>query len=178
MARTREENNAIVDEIAAVFEEANSIYLVSLTGLTSNEINSLRADLRKSGTMMRVVKNRLARRAASGRAAEKLDESFRGPTAMVYHREEPISAAKGLVAFAKDHPNLELRAGLIEGRDVVDSAGIEAVSKLPGLDDTRAMILSAINGPATMLARLLNTPATQLARVVDEAGKAGALGNE
>ncbi|RMG45630.1 MAG: 50S ribosomal protein L10 [Acidobacteria bacterium] len=168
MPRTKQQKQQEIDAIREVFDGANSLYLVSLTGLTSNEINELRASLRQKGARIRVVKNRLAKRAAEGSAVKELERWFVGPTAVVYHPEEPISAAKGLVDFAKTHPALEIKGGLVDRRETLDADGVRAVSQLPGLEETRAMLLSLINGPATRLLRLLSTPATQLARVIGE----------
>ncbi|RMF73457.1 MAG: 50S ribosomal protein L10 [Acidobacteria bacterium] len=166
MPRTRAEKEKLVEEIRTDLGRAETIFLVSLAGISSNDINDLRARLRKQGARMRVVKNRLARRAAGDGAWAVLEDLFRGPTAIVYHEQEPVETAKTLVAFAKDHPQLEIKGGLVSGRDRVDPAGVKAVAELPSLDEARAMLLQVINGPATSLARLLNTPASQLVTVL------------
>lgn len=168
MVKTRAEKEVQVEQIQGVFEGANSLFLVDLTGLDCNQINVLRANLREKGARMRVIKNRLAKRAAEGRPAEALEKWFRGPTALVYHAEEPISAAKSLVDFAEDHPALEIKGGLIERSQVLDAEAVVQVSKLPGLDETRSMLLALLNGPAQKLVRLLNTPATQCATVIQK----------
>lgn len=178
MVRTRSQKDALVEEIRQVFEQANSLFLVSLSGLASNDVNALRASLRKKGAHVRVVKNRLARRAAADSPVAKLDASFRGPTAVVYHPTDPVAMAKGLVDFAKDHPKLDLRAGLIDRNATVLGAEVKAVAELPSQDQIRATLLALINTPATMLVRLLNTPASQVARVVDEFGKKQGGGDE
>lgn len=178
MVRTRSQKDALVEEIRQVFEQANSLFLVSLSGLASNDVNALRAALRKKGAHVRVVKNRLARRAAVDGPVAKLDASFRGPTAVVYHPTDPVGMAKGLVDFAKDHPKLDLRAGLIDRNATVVGAEVKAVAELPSQDQIRATLLALINTPATMLVRLLNTPASQVARVVDEFGKKQGGGTE
>ncbi len=178
MVRTRSQKDALVEEIRQVFEQANSLFLVSLSGLASNDVNALRAALRKKGAHVRVVKNRLARRAAVDGPVAKLDASFRGPTAVVYHPTDPVGMAKGLVDFAKDHPKLDLRAGLIDRNATVLGAEVKAVAELPSQDQIRATLLALINTPATMLVRLLNTPASQVARVVDEFGKKQGGGTE
>ncbi|MDQ7086622.1 MAG: 50S ribosomal protein L10 [Acidobacteriota bacterium] len=104
MVYTRSQKEAQVEQIREIFESANSIFLVDLTGLDSNEVNKLRAGLREKGARMQVIKNRLAKRAAGEGPVAALEGWFSGPTAMVYHAEEPVSTAKSLVDFAKDHP--------------------------------------------------------------------------
>jgi large subunit ribosomal protein L10 len=167
MVMTRAQKDVQVGEIQEIFKEANSFFLVSLAGLSSNEINDLRASLRDKGARMRVVKNRLAKRATADTPMSELEEMFVGPTALVYHQEEPITTAKSLMAFAKDHPNLQIKGGLVDRANALDADGVKAVSELPGLDETRAMLLSLINAPATKLVRLVNTPAQQIATVLE-----------
>lgn len=166
MVMTRAQKEQLVGEIRELFEGADSIFLVSLSGISSNDVNILRANLRDKGARMRVVKNRLAKRAASEQAEAKLAELLRGPTAVVYHESDPVMTAKALVDFAKDHPALEIKGGLVAKADLVDAKGVEAVSEMPSLDDARAMILQLINSPATTLARLIQTPSTQIATVL------------
>ena len=171
MSMTREMKSNQVEQIRELFDAQNSYYLVDLTGLESNEINDLRAELRKSGASMRVVKNRLALRAIHEHDASGLSEWFSGPTAVVYHPDEPVSTAKQLIDFAKDHPALGIKAGLIDRTETVDAEGVKAVSELPTIDGARAMLLALVTTPMTQLVRLVGTPGTQLARVIDEKGK-------
>ena len=165
MVRTRAEKSAMVDQIRLVFDGANSLFLVSLAGLSSNEINGLRASLRKKGARMVVVKNRLARRAAEGSPIALLDADFRGPTAVVHHPSEPAAAAKSLFDFAKDHPALKIRAALVDRSTAVHGPEVKAIADLPTIDQARAMLLGVIQAPAQTLVRLINTPATQLVYV-------------
>ena len=165
MAMTRAQKTEHVGRIQATLEEANTVYLVSLAGLKVNEVNQLRASLREIGGGLRVVRNRLATRTLSGEA-ESLRSHFVGPTALAHHPVEPVSVAKVLTQFAKEHPSLDIKVGFLEKREIVDTEGVKAVSALPGLDGTRAMLLGVIAAPATKFVRLLVTPATQLARVL------------
>jgi large subunit ribosomal protein L10 len=77
-----------------------------------------------------------------------------------------VALAKVLVDFAKDHPALSLKGGLVSGTDVLDAAGVKALSTMPGLPELRAKLLGLLQAPATQLVRLLGTPATQTVRVL------------
>ncbi|NJN63569.1 MAG: 50S ribosomal protein L10 [Acidobacteria bacterium] len=166
MVRSRAEKEELVEKIREVFGRSETVFLVSLAGITSNEVNRLRAELRSRGARVQVVKNRLARRAASDGPFSAIDGLFRGPTAIVYHETEPVATAKALNDLAKEIPKLEIRGGLVGKRDTVDAAGVKAVADLPSLDQIRAQLLAVINTPATMLVRLINTPAVQLSTVM------------
>jgi large subunit ribosomal protein L10 len=163
MPKTRAQKEVQIAEIDSVLAGANSLYLVSLAGLSSNSVNKLRASLRKEGARIRVVKNRLARRAAIGKPTEQLDGHFRGPTAIVYHPSDPVATAKGVIV---------IKGGMVEQKQAVDAAGVKYVSSLPGLSEVRATLLALLQTPAGQLVRLLATPGTQLARVISEKAKA------
>lgn len=168
MVRTRAEKEQLVDEIRQTFDTAETLFLVSLAGVDANSVNTLRATLREKGARMRVVKNRLAKRAATDTDVNSIEDLFRGPVAVVMHDEEPVATAKVLVDFKKTHPKFEIHGGLVGRRERVDADGVKAVSDMPSLDEARSMILSLINAPAGKLVRLINTPATQLATVLQK----------
>jgi large subunit ribosomal protein L10 len=70
------------------------------------------------------------------------------------------------VDFAKDHPALVLKGGLVAGSDLLDANGVKALSTMPSLPEMRSRLLGLMQAPASQLVRLLNTPASQLARVL------------
>jgi len=51
------------------------------------------------------------------------------------------------------------------GAVVLDPAGVDALSKLPSLDELRGKLLGLIQAPATKVAAVIQAPAAQLARV-------------
>jgi large subunit ribosomal protein L10 len=72
-----------------------------------------------------------------------------------------------LSEFAKENPQVELRAGVVDAAELLDTAGVKTLASLPGLPELRAQLLALIQTPATTLVRLLSTPGSQLARVID-----------
>ena len=136
-----------------------------------NQVNVLRGKVREAGGSYKVIKNRLARLAAAGTHLEPLIEKFSGPCAVAMHADNPVLLAKTLSDFAKENPQLELLAGVIDSKDVVDNKGVKQLAGMPGLPELRAQLLALVQTPATMIVRLLGTPATQVARVID--AKAG-----
>lgn len=161
------------DKIAAVermhqhFEEVPHAILTSFRGLSVNEANRLRRKIDGIGGRYTVVKNRLARRAAGGTAVDQLATQFSGPCGLATHVSDPVALAKALAEFAKENPQLELLAGIVDAKDVVDTAGVKQLATMPGLPELRAQLLALIQTPATSLVRLLGTPGTQIARVLD-----------
>ena len=86
-----------------------------------------------------------------------------------------VAPAKIIADFAKDRENFAIRTAVIEGK-VVDAKGVQALAKMPGIQELRGKIAGLIAQPAAKLARMIATPGQQLAQVVkarqDQLGKA------
>lgn len=163
----RTEKNEQIEQLRGVLAASPSVFLVDMTGLKVNEVTDLRRKIKGTSGACRVVKNRLAIRAAAGTPSEVLVERFRGPIGVVTTGSDPVAAAKVLDQFVKDHPMLTLRAAAIEGK-LAEAEQIKTLASLPGLNELRAMFLGVLNAPATKLLRLLTTPGTQMVRALDE----------
>ena len=162
----RTEKEQLVEKLHQEFEAAPHVVLVDFTGLSVPAATEFRRKVKAAGSKYRVVKNRLALRAAKGTALEKLDSLLRGTTGIAWTADDPVTLAKTLVAFAKENPALALKAGVVAGEQVLDADGVKALSTMPSLPELRASFLGLLQAPATKLARLLSTPGTQMAQVL------------
>ena len=162
----RTEKKQQIDELHKELESSPHAVLVDFRGLSVPAATEFRKRMRASGSRYRVIKNSLALRASKGTPLERLEAKFEGTTGIAYSADDPVALAKVLVEFAKDHPALSVKAGVVSGSQVLDAAGVKALSTMPGLAELRARLLGLLQAPATQLVRLLGTPATQLARVV------------
>lgn len=161
----RSEKQQLIDELRKELVQAPHAVLLDFKGLSVPAVTEFRKKVRASGSHYRVVKNSLALRAAKGTALERLEAKLEGYTGIAYTGDDPVALAKVLVDFAKDHPALSVKAGVVAGSQLLDAAGVKALSTLPGLPELRARLLGLLQAPATELVRLLGTPATQLVRV-------------
>lgn len=169
----REEKQQEVETISASFATAQSALCADYRGLTVAEVTTLRKELRKNGAQGKVVKNTLARLAAEraykdadAAQLKKFMELFEGPSLVIYSDKDPVAPAKVIFAFAKDHQNLKIKGGWVDGQ-FLDSSGAEQLAKMPGREETLAKLLALIAAPATQLVRLFAAPATQVVRVID-----------
>ncbi|MHB1845489.1 MAG: 50S ribosomal protein L10 [Deltaproteobacteria bacterium] len=171
----RTQKQQAVDELHAKMAKAAVGIVTQLNGIDVATVTDLRKQLREAGIDYRVVKNTLAKRAAQGTPIEELSGDFKGPVALAMSYADPVTAAKILTKFVKGLPQeragwLKIKAGVLSGKRL-DSAGVTALSALPGLPELRGKIVGLLAAPASTLARLIATPAGQLARVVDAHAK-------
>ncbi len=160
----RAEKERMVKHLGDVFERSGVVVLAHYSGLSVEDMTVLRQRLRASGANMKVVKNRLARLALKGKAGEGASELFRGPVAIAFS-EDPVSAPKGIVDFARENEQLVPLGGFM-GADVLDEKGINTLASLPSLDELRGKLVGLLQAPASKLARVTQAPAGQVARVV------------
>ena len=159
-----EEKKAVVANLRARTESAQAAVLTDYRGLTVAEMNDLRTQLREQGVFFQVVKNNLAKRAVEGTEFEPLSEHLKGPTAVAL-AEDPVAAAKVFSEFAKDHGDLEIKAGVLSGKPL-SPAELEALAKLPGRDQLLTQLAVGLNAPIVKLARSLNAVPASFARAL------------
>ena len=162
----RTEKQQLIDELHKELQASPHALLVDFRGLSVPAVTEFRRKVKAAGSRYRVVKNSLALRATKGTALEKLADKFAGTTGIAYAGDDPVALAKVLVDFAKDHPVLSLKAGVVSGGQLLDAAAVKTLSTMPSLPALRARLLGLLQAPATQLVRLLGTPATQLAQVM------------
>ena len=163
----RSEKVGVVENMVEAFTKTPHVFLATFSGLKVNQANELRTKVRSVGGRYTVIKNRLAKRAAPGTPMELLADRLTGPCAVAAHESDPVVLAKVISEFGKKNPELKVLAGVVDGKDLLDEAGVKHLSTLPGLPELRAQILAMIQTPATSLVRLLGTPQSQIARAID-----------
>jgi len=165
MSLNLEQKKALVTEVHEVARSAQSVVVAEYRGLTVTQITSLRAQARKSGVYVRVVKNTLARKAVSGTTFECIAPQLKGPLILAFSKEDPGAAARVVKAFAKDHDKLV--ATLVSlGGQVLPPKAIDQVASLPTREQALAMLLGALLAPITKLVRTLVEPHAMLVRTV------------
>lgn len=165
MALNLEDKKALVAEVAAVAQKAQSVVAAEYRGLTVGQMTELRAKARKQGVYMRVVKNTLARKALAGTSFETVGPKLKGPLVLAFSKDDPGAAARVVKDFAKAHEKLV--ATLVSlGGQVLPGGDLEKVASLPTREQALSMLLGVLKAPITRLAGTLAAPASKLARTV------------
>ena len=167
--KVKPEKVETVDRIKAELDQTQAVVLTEYRGLTVGELADLRTKLLDMETSYRVVKNTLARRAAADAGLGELEELFVGPVAVAYVKGDPVSAAKVLATFAREHPALVIKGGVLEGR-VLTADETKELARVDTLDVSRAKIAGLLTAPLRQLMMLLEAPAARIIYVLDQVG--------
>lgn len=158
----KDQKATVVKELTEKFGETSTLFVADYRGLDMPNITELRSRLREADAQFSVVKNTLARRAAKDAGMEDVAELFSGPTAIAFVQGDAAAVAKALTEFAKGRDGLlELRGGLMDG-NLVDAGQLKDIAELPPREVILAMLLSAVNAPATQLVGAINAPARDI----------------
>ena len=165
MALNLEDKKALVAEVAAVAQKAQSVVAAEYRGLTVGQMTELRAKARKQGVYMRVVKNTLARKALAGTSFETVGPKLKGPLVLAFSKDDPGAAARVVKDFAKAHEKLV--ATLVSlGGQVLPGGDLDKVASLPTREQALSLLLGVLKAPVQKLAGTLAAPAAKLARTV------------
>ncbi|OKH81049.1 50S ribosomal protein L10 [Mycobacterium sp. ST-F2] len=159
---TADKATAVAD-IAEQFKASTATVVTEYRGLTVANLAELRRSLGASATYT-VAKNTLVKRAASEAGIEGLDDLFAGPTAIAFITGEPVDAAKALKKFAKDHKQLVIKGGYMDGA-ALSVAQVEKIADLESREVLLSKLAGAMKAKQSQTAALFVAPASQIARL-------------
>jgi len=171
MPISRAQKADTVQALSDMLNDSETVVVFQHGKLTVAEFTDLRVKSRAQGGTAKVTKNRLMTRALKGTRFESLEPLFKGTTAIIVSKD-PVAAAKVTFDFAKDNDKISIIGGAM-GSKVLDKAGVEALAKLPSLDQIRGSLVGLLQAPATKIARVLVAPAQNVVGVLAAQGRKG-----
>jgi large subunit ribosomal protein L10 len=164
----KEDKERVVAELTEKLRTAETLFVADYRGLTMPQIDSLRGKLIENGARLSVVKNTLTRRAAEAAGADALLALLEGPSAIAFIEADGdmVAVAKALADSARETKVLEIRGGVMLGREI-SASDVEELAKLPPLDVLRGQVLGAIVAPLSAIAALVNAPLQNLYGLID-----------
>lgn len=162
MSLNLEEKKAVVAEVSEQVSKAQSIIIAEYRGLEVGNMTQLRAQARKSGVYLRVLKNTLVRRAVDGTPFSGLASHMVGPLVFGISTD-PVAAAKVLNDFAKNNDKFVIKGGALPNQ-VMDANGIKALATLPSREELLAKLLGTMQAPVAQFVRTLNEVPTKFVR--------------
>ncbi|MDI3281140.1 MAG: 50S ribosomal protein L10 [Bacillota bacterium] len=166
----REAKREVVKELQEKFASSQSVVLADYRGLNVKAMTDLRRRCREAGVEYRVVKNTLARLAARQAGLEGLEELLLGPVSLAFGYRDPVLPAKVLSEFARDHKELEIKGGVLQGK-VVSYEAVKALADLPPREVLLARLVGGMQAPLSGLVAVLNGPLRQLVYALEAVRK-------
>jgi large subunit ribosomal protein L10 len=161
----RPDKAAAVAELTEEFRSSSAAVLTEYRGLTVAQLKELRRSL-GSDTSYAVVKNTLTKIAAKDAGVSAFDGLLQGPSAIAFVKGDPVEAAKGLRDFAKAHPLLVIKGGVLDGKSM-SPAELTKLADLESREVLLAKMAGALQASLQNAVSLFAAPLAQTARVLD-----------
>lgn len=167
------EKARVIEQTKEWYSKASGVVFTDYRGLKVKEIQQLRADLRKKGGELHVVKNTLFRIAAGEDAAGLPNELHNGTTAFAFVFGNEPDVAKALLDYARTSKKLVVKGGFFGGKSLT-AKEVETLSELPPRDVLIAQVIGTIAAPLSQLVgtveALYADPIRVIGAVADKVG--------
>ena len=167
MALSREKKAEKVAQLAKELESSTSAIIGTFAKLTVAQDYELRKTVRAAGGRYRVLKNKLAERAAKGSGIEAALKGLKGVSSVAYTSGDPVALAKALSTWVADNAEFTFKLGIVDGK-VLNVEEVKALATMPGKEEIFSKLLFLINAPAQRLATVINATGRDLAVVLGQ----------
>ena len=162
MAISRQQKEEFVAVYTDKLSRSHAAYLTDYRGMSVAAISDLRGELRKeTDAELTVAKNRLLKIALQNVGWAIPEELLKGPTAILFCFDDPVTPAKVLTRYAKGNDIITIKGGVM-GKQILDSEGVAGMATLPGREEILATLIGMLQAPAQNLLRTLQAPAQEL----------------
>lgn len=168
LAITRERKEELVAQYNDLLDQSNGFVLVEYRGMSVPQIDGLRKAIREADGYYLVAKNTLFTKALQQRGWPVPDTLLKGPVGVAFGMDNLPAVAKAVLDYS-GLPEFETKLGVkggIMAEDILDPRKVEAVSKLPSLDELRSQIIGLIVSPATGIVSTINAANGQIVNVL------------
>ena len=140
----------LVARYVDILNESDGFVLVKTQGLTVAEVQGLRNTVREQNGLYAVVKNTLIRKVLEQANWIVPEDLLRGPIAIVFGRDNMPGVSRAVIKHIEDEnfsEKMQVAGGVMSG-EVLNAQQVDAVSKLPTLDELRAQLAGLVISPA------------------------------
>jgi large subunit ribosomal protein L10 len=175
MALSKAVKIAKVKALAGELEGSTSAIIGTFAKLTVAQDFELRKVVRSAGGRYRVVKNKLASRAAEGTKIESALKGLKGVSSVAYTSGDPVALAKAVSTWVGENAEFTFKLGIVDGK-LITVEEIKQLATLPGKEELFSKLLFLIQSPAQRLVTVLNATGKAVAVVVNQGVEKGKFG--
>lgn len=163
----KEQKAQIIDSLQEEISGCSIGILTDYRGLTNEQITALRRRLQEKGGQYKVVKNTLARFAASRAGMEDLAGTLEGPIAIAFGYDDITETAKAVTSYIKEsQTGVKIKGGFLPDR-VLTEAQVSTLATLPSREVLIGRVLGQMKSPITSLVACLQSPIRGMVNVLN-----------
>lgn len=155
-----QKNIEILKKSTEILKQGKALYFTDFTGMTVQQIEQLRRELKKNQCNYLVIKNKIGILALKnlGYEIEPAQKIFFGPIGIAIAYDDPLVPTKIL----KDIKGLKIKGAFIEG-SLFDANGVAEIAKIP----SKTVLLRSVLISLNLLGNLVNTLNTVIGNFIN-----------
>jgi large subunit ribosomal protein L10 len=149
MPLTKQEKDEVVAEVKELLATSKMTVIAKYQGTTVKAMQQLRRDARGTGTRIKVVKNRLLKKALeqTGSLKDIDTASLEGMLLYAFNSEDEVAPAQSLNTFAKSNPSIEFVGAISAEGKFLGTDEVKALATLPGKNQLIAEVVAQLLSP-------------------------------
>jgi large subunit ribosomal protein L10 len=170
LAISKARKDELVAQYAKLIEASGGIFIAEYKGMNVKSVEALREDIDKADGAFHITKNTLLKIALEQTNQPEVDDLLQGQIATGFALNEVPTLAKTMVKFADNENRLVIKGGIFSGR-VLTVDEVEALAKMPSLDEVRGQLIGLLNAPAQNIVSVVTNGVRQVINVIDAYAK-------
>lgn len=153
-----EKNLKLVEELKERLSRSKSVTFVDYLGLTADQVNELRQQIKNSNAETLVAKNTLLKIAIEENRDTALKEAvndLRGPTMVIFSYGDPISPIKTIFDFGAKLELPRVKSAVIDGKYTSEN-DVLVIKDIPSKEELYAKVVGSLNSPISGFVLSLN----------------------
>lgn len=167
-----------VKKLSEIIEKTENFLLVKFEKTTHQALETLRKQLRKNNTSLKVIKNTLFEKAINfntkkNQLLNDLKNNFfplKENSALVTFDKDWSEGLKTLFDFIKKDKTISFKFGILD-KSIYQSSQLEQIAQLPGRNELLGKIIGSLKAPANKLVYSLKYNVNKLVYILKEKSK-------
>jgi len=152
---TKEQKKAIIKDLTDKLKKQKSVVFADYTGMTVNQVQKLRQQLRADGLDYQVAKKTLIDLCLKEVGLKDLSvKDLQGQISLTFSYQDEVAPAKILYNFSKENESLKILTGLVNNQ-VLSQEEIINLAQLPSRAELLAKLVGSISAPMSGLLNAL-----------------------
>lgn len=163
----RQEKQLLLDDIQDQIETCGTFVILQYSGLSANAATDFRNEVAKLGGSIEMVPKRVLVKAAEAAGVPLERSALPGHISLVFAGDDPVPVTKSVYEFKKANAKvIEVLGGRFDNQ-FFDAEQVEMLSKLPGINEMRAQLLSVFEAPLSQTLAVMEALMTSVVYCLD-----------
>ncbi|HSD98308.1 MAG TPA: 50S ribosomal protein L10 [Patescibacteria group bacterium] len=154
VSKNKEKKVAIVAEVKEKVDRAKAMVFTDYTGLTHQQLETLKKEIKKADAEFVVAKNTLVKLALGDKVSGQEDK-FEKPTGTMFLYGDVVTPLKALAKMVKEVEKPSIKFGLFDGKVMTDKEVLK-LSTLPSREVLLSQLAGMLKSPISGLHRAMN----------------------